>query len=239
MSSTELSAKLFADACALIPGGVNSPVRAFNSVGGTPRFITSGRGYELTDADGNRYVDLVVLLGTDDPRARAPRGRRGGPARPPRDGLSFGAPTPTESELAAEIIGRVAPGGAGAAGQLRHRGHHERDPAGPRLHRPAQDRQVLGLLPRPRRRAARRRRLRGRDPGSAVVARCDRCGRRRHDRAALQRHPRRRAGIRRAGDRDRLSSSPKPAAGNMGCVPPAPGLQRRTPPYHRANTARC
>ena len=48
MSSTEQSATLFADACAVIPGGVNSPVRAFSAVGGTPRFITSGRGYWLT-----------------------------------------------------------------------------------------------------------------------------------------------------------------------------------------------
>ena len=108
MSSTDLSAKLFADACAVIPGGVNSPVRAFNSVGGTPRFITSGKGYWLTDADGNRYVDLVcswgpMILGHAHPAvveavtAAAARG------------LSFGAPTPCESELAAEIIGRVAP----------------------------------------------------------------------------------------------------------------------------------
>ena len=63
MSSTEQSAKLFADACAVIPGGVNSPVRAFNAVGGTPRFITSGSGCWLTDADGNRYVDLVCSWG--------------------------------------------------------------------------------------------------------------------------------------------------------------------------------
>jgi glutamate-1-semialdehyde 2,1-aminomutase len=57
------SAKLFAEACAVIPGGVNSPVRAFNSVGGTPRYITSARGCWLTDADGNRYVDLICSWG--------------------------------------------------------------------------------------------------------------------------------------------------------------------------------
>ena len=106
MSSTDVSAKLFADACALIPGGVNSPVRAFTAVGGTPRFITSAEGYWLTDADGNRYVDLVcswgpMILGHAHPAVvdavqRAAAG-----------GLSFGAPTPTETELAAEIIGRV------------------------------------------------------------------------------------------------------------------------------------
>ena len=53
------SARLFAEASVVIPGGVNSPVRAFNSVGGTPRFITKAAGYWLTDADDNRYVDLV------------------------------------------------------------------------------------------------------------------------------------------------------------------------------------
>ncbi|HSA39636.1 MAG TPA: aspartate aminotransferase family protein, partial [Mycobacterium sp.] len=56
MSKTDLSAALFADACQVIPGGVNSPVRAFQSVGGTPRFISSAHGCRLTDADGNSYV---------------------------------------------------------------------------------------------------------------------------------------------------------------------------------------
>ncbi len=63
-ASTAASAGLFADACAVIPpGGVNSPVRAFNSVGGTPRYITSAKGYWLTDADDNRYIDLVCSWG--------------------------------------------------------------------------------------------------------------------------------------------------------------------------------
>ncbi|MCK0175760.1 glutamate-1-semialdehyde 2,1-aminomutase [Mycolicibacterium sp. F2034L] len=105
---TEQSARLFADACALIPGGVNSPVRAFNSVGGTPRFITSAKGYWLTDADGNRYVDLVsswgpMILGHAHPAVVE------AVQRVAVDGLSFGAPTPSESELAREIIDRVAP----------------------------------------------------------------------------------------------------------------------------------
>ena len=106
MRSTDVSAKLFADACAVIPGGVNSPVRAFTSVGGTPRFITSAQGYWLTDADGNRYVDLVcswgpMILGHAHPDVvDAVR-------KVAADGLSFGAPTPSETELATEIIGRV------------------------------------------------------------------------------------------------------------------------------------
>lgn len=104
----DASAKLFDDACAVIPGGVNSPVRAFQAVGGTPRFITEANGCRLTDADGNRYVDLVcswgpMILGHAHPAVvdavqQAATG-----------GVSFGAPTPAETELAAEIIDRVAP----------------------------------------------------------------------------------------------------------------------------------
>ena len=99
MSSTEqvapptASARLFADACAVIPGGVNSPVRAFNSVGGTPRYITSARGCRLTDADGNTFVDLVcswgpMILGHAHPAVVE------AVQRAAADGLSFGAPTP-------------------------------------------------------------------------------------------------------------------------------------------------
>ncbi|HXO53064.1 MAG TPA: glutamate-1-semialdehyde 2,1-aminomutase [Mycobacterium sp.] len=108
MHGSDVSAKLFADACAVIPGGVNSPVRAFSSVGGTPRFITSATGYWLTDADDNRYVDLVcswgpMILGHAHPAVVE------AVQRVAADGLSFGAPTPSETELATEIIGRVAP----------------------------------------------------------------------------------------------------------------------------------
>ena len=106
--TTTISAKLFAEACEVIPGGVNSPVRAFTSVGGTPRYMTSARGCWLTDADGNRYVDLIcswgpMILGHAHPAVVE------AVARTAADGLSFGAPTPGETELAAEIISRVAP----------------------------------------------------------------------------------------------------------------------------------
>src|SRR5215212_6402825 len=57
------SQALFDRAAAVIPGGVNSPVRAFGAVGGTPRFMVSGAGPYLTDADGRRYVDLVCSWG--------------------------------------------------------------------------------------------------------------------------------------------------------------------------------
>ncbi|MGH3628659.1 MAG: aminotransferase class III-fold pyridoxal phosphate-dependent enzyme, partial [Sciscionella sp.] len=61
-SSTE-SASLFQRAQQVTPGGVNSPVRAFTSVGGTPRFMSSAAGAYLSDVDGNRYVDLVSSWG--------------------------------------------------------------------------------------------------------------------------------------------------------------------------------
>ena len=61
--STESSERLFAEAQGLMPGGVSSPVRAFKSVGGTPRFIERGEGAYLVDVDGNRYVDYVLSFG--------------------------------------------------------------------------------------------------------------------------------------------------------------------------------
>ena len=60
---TTRSAKLFADAQQLIPGGVNSPVRAFRSVGGQPRFIKRAKGARLYDVDGNSYLDYVLSWG--------------------------------------------------------------------------------------------------------------------------------------------------------------------------------
>ncbi len=102
------SARLFERASAVIPGGVNSPVRAFRAVGGTPRFMVRAAGAHLWDADGNRYVDLVsswgpMILGHAHPAVvdavRAAAGQ----------GLSFGAPTAGETELAEEIVRRVEP----------------------------------------------------------------------------------------------------------------------------------
>ncbi len=104
----ERSRALFDRARAVIPGGVNSPVRAFGSVGGTPRFITSGRGATVTDADGDNYVDMVcswgpLILGHAHPEVLA------AVEVAARQGLSFGAPTLGEVELAEEIVRRVAP----------------------------------------------------------------------------------------------------------------------------------
>ncbi len=99
----------FARARAVTPGGVNSPVRAYGSVGGAPRFLASARGAEVTDAAGRTYVDLVAswgpaLLGHADPAVVA--AVQEAAAR----GLSFGAPTGGEVELAELIAERVAVG---------------------------------------------------------------------------------------------------------------------------------
>ncbi|GEA86985.1 glutamate-1-semialdehyde 2,1-aminomutase [Cellulomonas cellasea] len=102
----ETSERYFARARGVIPGGVNSPVRAYGVVGGTPRFIASAKGPHITDVDGREYVDLVcswgpAILGHAHPavldavHAAADRA------------LSFGAPTLTEVELAEEIRNRV------------------------------------------------------------------------------------------------------------------------------------
>ncbi|MBN9213413.1 MAG: glutamate-1-semialdehyde-2,1-aminomutase [Microbacterium sp. SCN 70-200] len=98
--------ELFARARAVIPGGVDSPVRAYGSVGGTPRFLVEASGAYVTDADGRRYIDLVAswgpaLLGHAHPEVVAAVVEAAG------RGLSFGAPTPAEAELVEEIVRRV------------------------------------------------------------------------------------------------------------------------------------
>ncbi len=100
------SQELFDRAKTLMPGGVNSPVRAFGSVGGTPRFMVNAKGAYLTDADGRDYVDLVcswgpALLGHAHPDVLA------AVHAAVDHGLSFGASTPAESDLAALVQGRV------------------------------------------------------------------------------------------------------------------------------------
>ncbi len=100
------SEALFARAGAVTPGGVNSPVRAFRAVGGTPRFIRSASGARLTDVDGHEYVDLVgswgpMLLGHAHPEVMA--AVQDALAR----GTSYGAPTEVEVDLAEEIVGRT------------------------------------------------------------------------------------------------------------------------------------
>jgi len=105
---TTRSSELFARAQHAIPGGVSSPVRAFRSVGGTPRFVAHASGSTITDVDGNTYVDLVggwgpMILGHAHPAVVA------AVQEAAAGSLSFGAPCEPELNLAEEIIRRVAP----------------------------------------------------------------------------------------------------------------------------------
>jgi glutamate-1-semialdehyde 2,1-aminomutase len=99
---TDLSEKLFAKALTLFPGGVNSPVRAFRGVGGTPRFIARGRGSHMWDVDGNDYVDYVLSWGPLIVGHCHPDVMRA-VQEAMKDGSSFGAPCPREIQLA-ELI---------------------------------------------------------------------------------------------------------------------------------------
>ncbi len=100
------SEALFQRATGAIPGGVNSPVRAFGAVGGNPPFIVSAKGCRMTDVDGNEYIDYIgswgpMILGHAHPDVTAAL------EEALRRGTSFGAPSPVEVELAEEIIRRV------------------------------------------------------------------------------------------------------------------------------------
>jgi len=100
------SEQLFATAQNLIPGGVNSPVRAFRGVGGTPRFIQSARGATITDVDGRTYIDYVgswgpMILGHADEEVVA------AVQEVAAKGTSFGAPSQLEVDLAQEVIDAV------------------------------------------------------------------------------------------------------------------------------------
>lgn len=105
--NTTKSARLFEAAKMRMPGGVNSPVRAFGAVGGVPRFIKKAAGAKLFDVDGNAYVDYVgswgpMILGHAHPEVvEAVQAAA-------RDGLSFGAPTEKETQLA-ELITELVP----------------------------------------------------------------------------------------------------------------------------------
>src|SRR5687767_6178063 len=102
----ERSEQLFQRALELFPGGVNSPVRAFRSVGGTPLFFSRGEGAEVVDADGNRFIDLChswgpLILGHAHPAVVDAI------TRTAAKGSTFGAPTEEENELASFILQRI------------------------------------------------------------------------------------------------------------------------------------
>ena len=106
MPNFSRSADAYAEAQAVMPGGVNSPVRAFRAVGGTPIFVDSGEGSRFTDLDGNQFIDYVLswgplILGHAHPKVVEAT------TAALRKGTSFGAPTVAETKLAELIISRV------------------------------------------------------------------------------------------------------------------------------------
>jgi glutamate-1-semialdehyde 2,1-aminomutase len=130
------SIQLFAEARHFIPGGVNSPVRAFKSVGGNPVFIEKGEGSRITDADGNTYIDYIgswgpLILGHAHPRVLAAIQEAA------QLGTSFGAPTARETEMAklvceyvpsVEVVRMVNSGTEATMSALRlARGYTKRD----------------------------------------------------------------------------------------------------------------
>jgi len=107
MRTHDKSIEAFSQASTIIPGGVNSPVRAFRSVNGKPIFVASGSGSHMTDIDGNTYVDFVcswgpLILGHADARVVSAIGEAA------KKGTSFGAPTEAETELC-RLVARMMP----------------------------------------------------------------------------------------------------------------------------------
>src|SRR6187402_1725909 len=107
MPASTRSTELFAEARRYIPGGVNSPVRAFRGVGGAPFFVARGDGARVFDVDGRSYVDFLgswgpLILGHAAPAVVEAL------TEAVRRGTSYGAPTPGEVEMA-DLIGRAVP----------------------------------------------------------------------------------------------------------------------------------
>ena len=101
-----MAEELFARACSVIPGGVNSPVRAFGSVGGTPYFVERAKGAFVTDTDGNTYLDYVQSWGASI-LGHADAGVLEAIARASERGTTFGAPTEAEVLLAETLVAAV------------------------------------------------------------------------------------------------------------------------------------
>ena len=205
----------------VMPGGVNSPVRAMGQIGREPIFIERGEGCELVDVDGNRYLDWVgswgpLILGHADPEVLAAVSAAA--AR----GTSYGAATAAEVELAEEVAAPRAVGRDGPPHLLRHRGGDERGAPRPRRHRPRGRGQVRRRLPRPLRRPARRRRARAWRRSRSRPARASRRPRRRRPSSSPGTIARRSSA---ALDQHAVAALlAEPVAANMGVVPPAEGF---------------
>src|SRR2546428_13896199 len=99
---TTRSARLFTRAQRVLPGGVDSPVRAFKAVGASPLFIRRASGSRIEDVDGNTFIDYVMSWGPLI-HGHAPKGLVKALSAVPREGTSFGAPSPLEVELGERV----------------------------------------------------------------------------------------------------------------------------------------
>ena len=219
-SRTTASDSLFAKAQALLPGGVNSPVRAYKAVGGTPRFIARAEGARVWDEDGHELLDYVgawgpMILGHRHPAVIKAIERQ------LASGLAFGAPTALEVEMAATVTRADAVDRDGAVRQLGNRSDDGRAAAGARRHEPATRHQVRGLLSRSRRQLPGEGRIGRRDVWHARQSWRDDRDRARHvDGRVQRRRERRRAARRYPGEVAAIIV--EPVVGNMGVVAPSP-----------------
>ena len=160
------SEQLFNRAQQVIPGGVNSPVRAFRAVGGKPLFIERGNGSHIWDADGKEYIDYVGSWGPLIFGHRPPEVLKA-LTEVLEFGTSFGAPTEREVEIAELIVRDGSFRSKSPAGQFGYRSHPQRNPSGSRIHRPRPDHKIRRLLSRAWRQSAGKSGFRRRDPGLA------------------------------------------------------------------------
>lgn len=133
MLSFEKSKQAFKESSQYMPGGVNSPVRAFKNVGGNPLFISKGAGSHIFDIDGNEFIDYVLswgplILGHAD--SKVVTDLQAAVAR----GTSYGAPTVLETELAKKNSSYCSFAGNDENGIVGHRSNNERDSTGSRLY---------------------------------------------------------------------------------------------------------
>ena len=202
------SEKLFTEALKYIPGGVNSPVRAFRAVGGQPFFVNRAKGAHVWDVDGNEYIDYVgtwgpAILGHAHPKIIAAVKAAASTAR------VSGFRTRSRSrwrKLICELVPsvqKVRMCNSGTEASM------SRDPPGARVHEAGQDHQVRRLLSRPRRFAAGESRLRRADLRPSRQRRRARRLHAAHDRGAVQRPRGRQSRVRgeRGPDRGRSLSS--------------------------------
>ena len=219
--------ELFARAQRTIPAGVNSPVRAFRSVGGTPRFFARGDGAYAVGRRRQALHRLRRLLGAGDPRPRAPGGRARRAGNGARTGCRSARRRRSRSRWprrcaaslpSIELVRLVSSGTEATMTALRL----ARGFTGPQ-----QDRQIRGLLPRPRRQPAGEGGLGRADLRPAVVGRRAAGDRQRDARAAVQRPRRGRGRVRAPTASDIACIIVEPIVGNMNLIMPRAGVPAR------------